>query len=111
MKLYAIILSLAVLMYVAEQSTIPAAQCVSTTASCSKKMTCKERMQMQHKKDGKPKSCNPNNCVNCPLINTFTFPTLYASSLVEPPEHNFHTIQINTVSGVYWQVWQPPDVS
>ena len=74
-------------------------------------MSCKEKMQMQHKMNDKPKPCDGNSCVNCPLINTFTVQALYTASIFHPVKSSFHAMEIKTVSGIYRQVWRPPDVS
>ena len=112
MKFHALILSIAILVYMAENIQIPLMVSSPKKATCCKKMMpCRERMKMNHKMNDTSKPCDGNSCVNCPFINVFTLQPLYSDILIQPVKKNFYPMEMNIVPGVYWQVWRPPDVS
>ena len=107
MKLQAIILALTIVTYVTENTRIPL-----VIKSNDKEMCCKAKMKMHKKTNSKPAKCNNNSCINCPLINTFTFhPFLSADIITVQFSNKFYPLETKTVTGVYWKVWRPPDVS
>ncbi len=108
MKLHAIIISICIIAYITEQIKI-----LSTIDSNSSKMVCsKEKMKCHKKMNNKPSnSCNGNNCINCPLSNTFTLQSINNTSIIIPQfEKEFVTLKTSLVSGITWQVWRPPIV-
>lgn len=114
MKFHTFILSLAILIYVAETIQIPLMVSSPKKSMCCKKvlsMSCKVRIKMHKKMNEKSNSCDGNNCVNCPLINTFTLQPSYSITLLIAAGNGFLPIEANTVTGIYWQVWRPPNVS
>jgi hypothetical protein len=112
MKFHALILSIAILVYIAENVQIPLMATGHKKVTCCKKMmSCKERMKMGHNMNDKSNSCGGNSCVNCPFVNVFTLQPLYSDILIQPAKKYFYPMETNIVPGVYWQVWRPPDVS
>jgi len=109
MKIQAIIISICIIAYTTEQIKIP----LTIGSDHSKMMCCKAKMKCHKKMNNKPsKSCDGNNCINCPLGNIFTLQsTNNTSILISQFKKEFIPLKTTLVSGVNWQVWRPPIVS
>lgn len=58
------------------------------------------------------KSCEGNNCINCPLANIFTFESINNVVISKPRfKKEFVPLETTLLPGVNWQVWRPPIVS
>jgi hypothetical protein len=109
MKLQAFIISICIIAYTTEQVKIPLAM----SSTQSKTICCKAKVKCHKKMTDKPvKSCEGNNCINCPLGNIFTLQLINNTVIGIPPfKKEFVPLKTPLVSGVDWQVWRPPIVS
>jgi len=83
-----------------------------TSGGCKKMMCSKMKMKNHGKMPGKSSGCTENNCINCPLIYSFTVPSSLLTEYIKHPSGKlFSDLDSNTASGVYQQVWRPPNVS
>lgn len=109
MKLQAIIISICIITYTTEQIKIP----LAIGSNHNKTMCCKAKMKCHKKMADKPvKSCDDNNCINCPLANIFTLQSINDTSIIIPQfSKEFVPLKTSLVSGVNRQVWRPPIIS
>jgi len=108
MKLSAFILLTMVVAFMAEGIYQP-----SPAPVCSKSMSCcKMRMKDHKKKPSKQNGCSGTNCINCPLMYSFTLnPEADIVTVRACYIKLFSPLHSDIFPGVYGKVWRPPNVA